>query len=73
MGQQGLPDDSLRARVLYTLRDGLDGGQPGVNRKMSLSSFWLLTPQKVAHITRLTAEDCGAARRQRLKQASEKA
>ena len=72
-GPAGLTDDSSRACVLYTLRDGLDGGLPGVNRKMSLSSFWLLTVQKVAPITRLTAEDCGAARRQRLKQASEKA
>jgi hypothetical protein len=40
---------------------------------MSDSSFSLLTPKRAAPITRLTAEDCGAARRQRLKQASEKA
>ena len=39
--------------------------------KCHFRHFRLLTPQTAPPITRLTAEDCGAARRQRLKQASE--
>ena len=40
------------ARVLYTLRVEGDDGRPGENEKMSFSSFWLLTPKWVGHITR---------------------
>jgi hypothetical protein len=53
--------------------DGLELGRGAEIEKCHFRHFRLLTPQKVAPITRLTAEDCGAARRQRLKQASEKA
>ena len=39
---------------------------------MTIFSLWGFTAQTPLHITRLTAEDRGAARRQRLKQTSEK-
>ena len=43
----------------------------GPFRKCHFRHDRLLTPQNVAPITRLTAEDCGAARRQGLTQTSE--
>ena len=53
----------------------LCGGRPdllGARRKITILSLWGFTGRRALPITPLTAEDGGAARCQRLKQASEK-
>ena len=46
------PDDSPCARVLYTRQTGWMAVPPGVDEKCQIRHFRLLTPKRVAHITR---------------------